>query len=118
MQKEPAEAAGKELDAAFAAASGDIFKILREAESYAVERTTIARATGERFSGQLEAYRASKDIYKRQQKLAVLEESLEDTRKFIVAGDANDTQVFIIDMQEKLTPDLYDITGLEETDKK
>ena len=39
-------------------------------------------------------------------------------RKYIVVADQNDMQVFIVDVKEKLTPDLYDVTGIEETSQK
>jgi regulator of protease activity HflC (stomatin/prohibitin superfamily)/uncharacterized membrane protein len=109
---------GNELDAAFTKAEGDIFKTLREAQSYAFEKATLARATGERFDSQLKAYRASEEFYKLQQKLAVLEESLKNVRKFVVIADKNDTQVFTVDVQEKLTPSLYELSGLEENKPK
>jgi hypothetical protein len=66
----------------------------------------------------LKAYRAAEEIYKRQHKLSVLEDSLENIRKFVVVADKNDTQVFTVDVQEKLTPGLYDISGLEATKPK
>ena len=113
-----AEKLGRELDTAFAEASGNIFKILREAKSYAFEKILLAKAAGERFDSQLKAYRAAEEIYKRQHKLAVLEESLENIRKFVVVADKNDTQVFTVDVQEKLSPSLYDISGLEATKPK
>jgi len=50
--------------------------------------------------------------------LGVFENVLDDTRKFVVVAGANDVQVFIVDFEEKLTPDLYDITGLEELSTK
>ena len=109
---------GQELDMAFAQAKGEIFATLRDAQSYAFEKATLARATGERFAGQVKAYRAAKEIYKREQRLVVLEEALKDVRKFIVAADANDFQVFIVDLQEKLTPSLYDIGGIKESSGK
>jgi len=113
-----AEKLGKELDTAFAEASGNIFKRLREAKSYAFEKVLLAKAAGERFDSQLKAYRAAEEIYKRQHKLSVLEDSLENIRKFVVVADKNDTQVFTVDVQEKLTPGLYDISGLEATKPK
>ena len=94
------------LDNAFQQARGDIFKTLREAESYAFEKTTLAKATGKRFASQLKAYMAAKDIYKTEQRLLTFEESLENVRKYVVVADSNDTQVFIVDVQEKLTPSL------------
>jgi membrane protease subunit HflK len=100
------------LDSALERAKGDIFATLREAQSYGFEKARLARATGERFAEQLKAYMAAPEIYRRELLLAVLEESLENIRKYVVITDPNDTQVFIIDVQEKLTPSLYDISGL------
>jgi regulator of protease activity HflC (stomatin/prohibitin superfamily) len=112
------EKLGGELDMAFEEASGDIFKTLRESQSYAFEKATLAQATGLRFASQLKAYRAAKEIYKRQQKSAALEEALRDVRKYVVVADPNDMQVFIVNFEEKLTPGLYDITGFQESSKK
>jgi len=106
------------LDLAFAEAKGDIFTTLRKSQSYAFEKATLAQATGQRFASQLKAYRAAKEIYKREQRLAVLEEALENIRKYVVVADQNDTQVFIIDVQEKLTPSLYELAGFEGSSKK
>jgi hypothetical protein len=64
------------------------------------------------------AYHAAEEIYKREQLLAVLEECLQNIRKYVVVADANDSQVYIVDLQEKLTPSLYELGGLEETLKK
>ncbi len=107
-----------ELGLAFAKAKGDIFSTLRAAQSYAFEKSILARATGQRFASQLKAFRAARDIYKREQRLMVFEQGLEKIRKFIFIADPNDRQVFIIDLQEKLTPGLYELGGLEESSKK
>jgi len=100
------------LNEAYLSAKGDIFKTLSEAESYAFERAKIAEADGNRFHDQILAYEASPEIYKRQQRLSMLEEALEKTRKYVIIADESDSQVFIIDLKEKLAPDLYDL-GLE-----
>ena len=105
---------GIELDTELQESKGDIFKTLRESQSYAFEKATLAKAAGERFNSQLKAYRAAKEIYKKQLRLNVLEESLKNIRKYVVAADPNDKQIFIIDIQEKLTPSIYDIGGFEE----
>jgi len=107
-----------ELDRAFAQARGSIFSTLRESQSYAFEKATLAQATGQRFADQLQAYRAAPEIYIREQRLMVFEEALENIRKFVIVADQNDTQVFIIDVQEKLTPSLYELTGFEESTEK
>lgn len=96
-----------QLDDAFSQASGELFFKLREAKSYAFEKSVLAKATGERFSQQLKAYQASKNIYTHELKMGMLEETLEKIRKFIIVSDS-DTEVTIIDLQEKLVPSLYE----------
>jgi regulator of protease activity HflC (stomatin/prohibitin superfamily) len=113
-----AEKLGKDLDLAFAEARGDIFTTLREAQSYAFEKTTLARATGQRFASQLKAYRAAPEIYIREQRLTAFEEALKNIRKFVVVADQNDTQIFIFDFEEKLIPSLYELGGFEQSTKK
>ena len=112
------EKLGNELDTALEQAKGDIYRTIKESQSYAFEKRTLAEAAGERFASQLKAYRAAKGIYKRQLRLTVLEEALKNIRKYVVVADQNDTQVFIIDVQEKLTPSIYDIGGFEESSEK
>ena len=117
-QPDKIEKLGNDLDLAFAEARGDIFAVLREAKSYAFEKATLAEATGRRFASQLKAYRAAKEIYKHQQRLALYEEALDNIRKFVIVADADDKQVFIIDVQEKLTPGLYELAGFEESSEE
>ncbi|MDD5459086.1 MAG: SPFH domain-containing protein [Phycisphaerae bacterium] len=112
---EQIEMLASELDKAFADAQGIIFKTLREAKSYAFERVESSKGTGERFAGQVKANQASEELYKQQQRLAALEEALENIRKYVVVPGSDESQVYIVDMQEKLTPSLYDISGIEET---
>jgi regulator of protease activity HflC (stomatin/prohibitin superfamily) len=112
------EKLGKELDEAFAQASGDIFARLREAQSYAFEKQALARATGERFAGRLKAYTAAPEYYKGEQRLAALEDAFENIRKYIVVADQNDKQITIIDFQEKLIPTLFDLPGFKESTRK
>jgi len=105
------EKLGNELDTALERARGDIIRILRESQSYAFEKATLAKATGERFDSQLKAYRSAKEIYKRMLRLNVLEEALENIRKYVVVADPNDKQIIIIDVQEKLIPSILDDIG-------
>ncbi len=106
------------LDKAFSRASGDIFTTMRDARSYAFEKATLANATGQRFVHQLKAYRAAGRIYQQLQRLTVLEQALQNVRKYVVVADEDDTQVFIVDVQEKATPSLYEIGGFQETSEK
>ncbi|MFA5784987.1 MAG: SPFH domain-containing protein, partial [Phycisphaerae bacterium] len=103
-----------QIDNAFANAGGDIFKTLAESKSYAFEKATLSEADSKRFADQMKPYLAAKDIYRKNLRLEVFEdEALGNIRKYVFVSDPNDAQVFIVDVQEKLTPGLYDITGLE-----
>ncbi|MFC1792982.1 protease modulator HflK [Planctomycetota bacterium] len=108
------ESLGKQLDTAFAEAEGIIFKTLRESQRYAFEKETLAKGTGLRFAGQLKAYRAAPEIYIHELRLAMLEEALDGVRKYVVVADPNDTQVTIIDLQDKPSPSIYDSGVIEE----
>ncbi len=103
---------GEQFDAAVNESRGEIFRILSEAQSYRFARATLAKATGERFAGQVQAYRAAPDIYLCEQRSTVLEEALTGIRKYIVAADPNDREVIILDLQDKLPTNLLDIGGL------
>jgi len=106
----------EKLDNAFKLAKGDIFETLRSAQSYAFQKTTLSQAKGVRFKGQLKAFRANPDYYKRLQRINVYENALENIRKFVIVSDPNSKENFVIDLQEKLTPDLYgNILGEDNT---
>ncbi|MBN1803610.1 MAG: protease modulator HflK, partial [Sedimentisphaerales bacterium] len=89
-QEEIEKIAG-ELDLSFEEAKGDIFKTLRQAQSYAFQKEVLAGATGDRFAEQLKAYRAAPEIYLQEQRLSMLEETLDGIRKYVVVADQNDT---------------------------
>jgi regulator of protease activity HflC (stomatin/prohibitin superfamily) len=108
------ELLAKQVDTAFMKTQGEVFKTLRDAQGYAFQKATLSEATGKRFFGQLEAYRAAPQIYKHEQRVTTFEQALQNIRKYVIAADPNNRQNFIIDLQEKLTPDLYDIGGIEE----
>ncbi len=104
----------EQLDRSFAGASGDIFKTLAEAKSYAYEKATLSEADSKRFADQLKPYLVAKDIYRENLRLEIFEDKLlRKIRKYVIISDPNDSQVFIVDVKENLTPGLYDITGLE-----
>ncbi len=107
----------QKIDKAFSDAEGDIFKTLRESQSYAFEKSTLAKASGERFADQIKAYQASKEYYKKNVRLTALEEALKDVRKYVVVADGNDEQVYIVDVQEKLTPSLFEAADVVEENR-
>ncbi|MBP8604932.1 MAG: hypothetical protein KBI46_03695 [Phycisphaerae bacterium] len=108
----------QELQAAFVKVRGKVFSTLRQAESDAFERIHLAKGEGLRFAGQIQGYQASPLIYKKLQRLMMLEEALEKARKYVVVAEKDDAQVYIVDLQEKLAASLYDLDlGLEEPKK-
>jgi regulator of protease activity HflC (stomatin/prohibitin superfamily) len=107
----------KQLDTAFEQAKGDIFKTLRESRSDAFQKAILAEATSARFAGQLKAYEAAPQIFIQEQKLSTLEEALRGIRKYVVVADPNDRQVTVIDLQEKLSPSLYELGGIQESNQ-
>ncbi len=95
------ERVGKQFDAALGQARGRVFQVLREAQSYRFAKAALARAAGDRFAGQIKAYRAAPDIYLQQQRLSAYEDALKNIRKYVVLTDPNDTHVLNIDLQDK-----------------
>ncbi len=108
---------GEQFDTALLNESrGDIFRILSEAQSYRFRTAILAEATGKRFAGQIQAYRAAPEIYKCEQRAVVLEEALRGIRKYVVVGDPNDREVIIVDLQDKLPVNLLSgIAGGQES---
>jgi Cu+-exporting ATPase len=99
----------EQLDTAFTEAEGAIFETLRRAQAEAYVAPTLARADGLRFQGQVEAFHASADIYKRQQRLLAMQEALASIRKYVLFSDPEDAEVLLIDLHEKLALGLSDI---------
>jgi regulator of protease activity HflC (stomatin/prohibitin superfamily) len=97
-----------EITLALESSRGRVFQAIRQAEADAFEKAILAEATGQRFQGQLKAYQANPALYKRIERLKMLEETLGNVRKYVVAADAKDAQVYIVDLQEKLTSSLYE----------
>jgi regulator of protease activity HflC (stomatin/prohibitin superfamily) len=108
MTPEQDAAIRKEITVALEASRGQVFQAIRQAEADAFEKATLAEATGQRFQGQLKAYQANPALYKRIERLKMLEETLDTVRKYVVVADAKDAQVYIVDLQEKLTSSLYE----------
>jgi membrane protease subunit HflK len=109
LSTEQNEQMRKEISMLLLKAKGQVFKAVCQAQAEAFEKVTLAEATGQRFIGQLKAYQANPVLYKQMERLKMLEDSLTQARKYIVVADTKDSQVYIVDLQEKLTPSLYDM---------
>lgn len=104
-----AEKIASEFDEKIKTASGEIYRTLSQAKSYSYEKAAASKADGERFQSQLMAYELAPEIYLNELRLGTLEEMLNDIRKYVVIADANDSQILIFDLKEKLEQSLYDI---------
>ncbi len=90
------------------AATGEALTRITRATAYKNERIRVAEAEAQRFNKQLLAYDASPSLFVLNSFLDVLENEGGRARKFVVATkDA--TEVFVINLEKKLRPDLLDL---------
>jgi regulator of protease activity HflC (stomatin/prohibitin superfamily) len=89
-------------------AEGQQIALVSAAEAYRQERGAVAQAESERFLKQLLAYRACPSMFVLNSYLEVLENEGAATRKYVVATTRG-SEVFILDLQEKMRPDLLDL---------
>lgn len=82
-------------------------RTLLEAGAEAFRIRTTAAAAAEQFLDRLQAFRAAPEVYRIRAYLTVLREALAETRKIVVAAEGS--EVFILDFQQKLRPDLLDV---------
>lgn len=78
------------------------------ANAYRNERTQVAAAEGEQFEKQLIAYKAAPRLYVLYTFLDMLENEGNAARKYVVALDKSQ-EVFVINLEKKLRPDLLDL---------
>ena len=74
---------------------------MTEARTYAFKKEIDAEATGKRFAGQLEAFRAAPEIYLYEQWITNLIDTLKDIRKYVIVSDKNDKRITLIDLEKK-----------------
>jgi membrane protease subunit HflK len=111
------QALEEQLQAVLKTVKGKVYQTRRQAEGDAFERIHLAKGEAKQFEGQLKGYRASPEIYMKLQRLLMLEEALENIRKYVVVAEKEDAEVYIVDLQEKLTPSIYDMDlGLQKED--
>ncbi|MBN2449828.1 MAG: protease modulator HflK [Lentisphaeria bacterium] len=89
-------------------ADGERERLLNEAEAYRQERGQVSAAEAQRFRKQLLAYQASPKLFVLNSFLDVLENEGSTVRKYVV-GTSQASEVLILDLQEKLRPDLLDV---------
>ncbi len=93
-------------------ADAEATQVTAAAAAYAVERAEIAAADSDRFLKRLEAYRQAPSVFKTRLYLATFRDSVKDARKYIIAASP-DSEVIQINLEEKLSPDLFDLGPTE-----
>jgi len=96
-----------------AKAGGESEVLQFNAQGYAFERSEVARADGERFAHQIEAYQKGGQVYLWREYLSVMDRMLPAMRKYVITSDNVNSWIYELDLKEKLQPDLFDL-GLEE----
>ena len=89
-------------------ARGEADRLVREAEGYKFQRIAAADAQATRFQHQIKAFEASPEVYAIRAKLQALIQNSTNVR-FIVKTSTNTHDIFQLDLQEKITPDMADI---------
>ncbi|OGV70017.1 MAG: hypothetical protein A3K19_11220 [Lentisphaerae bacterium RIFOXYB12_FULL_65_16] len=90
------------------AAEGEALTKITQAKGYALNRVRVAEAEADRFGKQLMAYEASPKLFVLGSFLDVLEQEGAHVRKYVVATTKG-SEVFVIDLQKKMRPDLLDL---------
>lgn len=89
-------------------ARGEAERMKREAEGYKFQRVASADAQATRFQHQIKAWEAAPEVYAIRAKLQALIQNSTNVR-FIVKTTTNTHDIFQLDLQEKITPDISDI---------
>lgn len=103
------DALTKRLEELLGQIRGKVYSTIRQAEADSYEQIARAKGEGLRFAGQIKAHAANPEIYRKLQRLLALEESLETIRKYVVVAEESDTQIYIIDLMEKMETGLLDM---------
>ena len=89
-------------------ARGEAFRLVRVAEANRFMKVARAEGEAERFKHQVTAFEASPEVYKTRAKLQALMQNSTNVR-VIVKTSTNTHDIFELDLQQKITPDMADI---------
>ena len=90
-------------------------RLILTAEGYRVRQAMVSSGEAERFQQRLQAYQTAPLVFKTRNFLDVIEHRAAAIKKYVIANQTK--EVFIIDLQQKVRPDLledFEITGQEE----
>ena len=90
-----------------ALAQGEAVREVRQAEAYQKERVATARAQAERFKSQMMAFNAAPEVYRQR---AYLQNWMTATNaRIYVVTPTNTFEVYELNLEEKIAPDMTDI---------
>ena len=89
-------------------AEGEAYRLLGAAEAYSAERQASALAQASQFTNQLTAFAASPSVYPHRLYLQAFARATANSRKLILLA-TNSQELFQINLEEKLRPDLLDV---------
>jgi HflK protein len=89
-------------------ANGEADRTVHEAESFRLHRVAAAEAQAAQFKNQLLAYQRAPEVYKERTYLQTLMKNSTNVH-FFVKTATNTQDVYQLDLQEKITPDMSDI---------
>jgi modulator of FtsH protease HflK len=88
-------------------ARGEAARIVAEADGSRLQKVATAQGRAERFKQQVLAYQAAPRVYETRAKMQIIQNST--NVRFIVKTATNRQDLFQIDLEEKITPDITDI---------
>ncbi|MCP4708099.1 MAG: hypothetical protein GY869_05705, partial [Planctomycetes bacterium] len=104
-----------------ASARGRGIVVQEQAKAYAFERPQVEKARSERFLEQMESYDKGGTVYLMREYFSILDTLVPQMRKYVTATEAVGRSVYEINLEDKLTPDLFSNFGLgmdkQESDK-
>jgi regulator of protease activity HflC (stomatin/prohibitin superfamily) len=95
------------------AAEADAIDLVSQAEAYKDDRIKVSKAESERFLKRLKGYNAMPEMYVLNEKMRFLMRDCVSLRKYVVPNSTN-SDVFVINLEDKRRLDLLDIGDLQE----
>jgi HflK protein len=84
-------------------------KKIRTAESYRLGRVAAAEARGAQFTNQITAFTAAPTVYPQRLYLQTFAEAVTNVRKYVISP-TNSHEVYQLNLEDKIRPDLLDVT--------
>ena len=104
-----------------AAARGGGIVVVEQARAYAFERPQVEKARSLRFLEQLESYDKGGTVYLMREYFSILDTLVPQMRKYVTATEAVGRSIYEINLEDKLTPELFSGFGFgmdnQESDK-